>query len=120
MTMTVPPECSEEHLPEPSPLTEERLALVAKALGHPARIRILEQFLDHRCRTAQEVVDGCDLAQSTVSEHLRILREAEILSARKDGPRIWYCMRRSVLQQFAEAVEDLTSTEVAFADAGRR
>lgn len=117
MTMPNQPECTEDYLPEPSPLTEDRVALIAKGLAHPARIRILEQFLDHRCKTAHEVVDECDLAQSTVSEHLRILREAEILSARKDGPRIWYCMRRSVLRQFAEAVEDLTSTEVAFADA---
>lgn len=116
MSTPNPPVCGEDDLPEPSPLTEDRVALIAKGLAHPARIRILEQFLDHRCRTAQEVVDGCDLAQSTISEHLRILREAELLSARKDGPRIWYCMRRSVLQQFASAVEDLTSTEIAFAD----
>jgi ArsR family transcriptional regulator len=118
MTMPNQPECTEDYLPEPSPLTEDRVALIAKGLAHPARIRILEQFLDHRCKTAHEVVEGCDLAQSTVSEHLRILREAEILSARKDGPRIWYCMRRSVLLGFAEAIEELTTTEVAFADAG--
>jgi DNA-binding transcriptional ArsR family regulator len=116
MSLPNPPECSEADLPDPSPLSEERVALIAKGLAHPARIRIVELFLDHRCRTAHEVVDACELAQSTVSEHLRILREAEILSARKDGPRIWYCMRRSVVHQFAQAVEELTSTEVAFAE----
>jgi len=117
MSTPIPPECSESDLPDPSPLTLDRVSLVAKGLAHPARIRIVELFLDHRCRTAHEVVDACELAQSTVSEHLRILREAEILSARRDGPRIWYCLRRSVLRQFAQVVQDLTTTEVSFADA---
>ncbi|MDH3539641.1 MAG: metalloregulator ArsR/SmtB family transcription factor [Acidimicrobiia bacterium] len=88
-------------------MTEEYLAQVAKALGHPVRIRMLEQF--DRCvpHLAGEIVENCALAQSTVSEHLRILREADILFARKDGPRTWYCVRRSVLHAFARAMEDL-------------
>jgi ArsR family transcriptional regulator len=61
---------------------------------------------------AQEIVAECDLAQSTVSEHLRILRRAGILSATKDGPRTWYCMRRSVLREFARRVEALTAEPV--------
>ena len=103
-----PPNCSEKGLPSPPPLTDERIAEIAKALGHPARIRIVEQFEDCRPRTVHEIVEECTLAQSTVSEHLRILREAEILFATKDGPRVWYCLRRSVLVQYAEAVEDLS------------
>lgn len=107
MTESVPPACTEAGLPNPAPMTGENLAKIAKALGHPARVRILEQF--DRCvpNLAGEVVESCQLAQSTVSEHLRILREADILFARKDGPRTWYCVRRSVLHAFARALEDL-------------
>jgi ArsR family transcriptional regulator len=84
-----------------------RIAVIAKALAHPVRIRILEQFDECVPHVAGEIVDEAGLAQSTVSEHLRILREAGVLFSRKDGPRTWYCVRRSVLHAFARAVEDL-------------
>lgn len=105
--MTSPPRCCEEDLPDVTVRTGADLARIAKALAHPARIRILEQFDECVPRTAGDVVEKCGLAQSTVSEHLRILKEADILFARKDGPRTWYCVRRSVIHAFARAVEDL-------------
>lgn len=101
------PACTEDGLPDPMPMTEEQIASIAKALGHPARIRILEQFDQCVPHIAGEIVDESGLAQSTVSEHLRILREADVLFSRKDGPRSWYCVRRSVLHAFARAIEDL-------------
>ena len=102
-----PPECTECGLPPLGPLTEEQLARIAKGLAHPARVHILEQFAAGRPRMVQDIAAECTLAQSTVSEHLRILREAGLLFARKDGPRMWYCLRRSVLDDFVAAVGDL-------------
>ena len=107
MTEPTPPPCNEDGLPAPPQMTEERVALIAKALGHPARVRIVEQFDQCIPHVAGEIVDEAGLAQSTVSEHLRILREADILFSRQDGPRSWYCVRRSVLHAFARAIEDL-------------
>ena len=107
MVEAVQPACSEDGMPNPAPMTDEYLAQIAKALGHPARVRILEQFDECVPHLAGDIVENCQLAQSTVSEHLRILREADILFARKDGPRTWYCVRRSVLHAFARAMEDL-------------
>jgi ArsR family transcriptional regulator len=92
-------------------MDDVRLALIGKALAHPVRVQILRQF---ECRTPQMVhaiVEGGTLAQSTVSEHLRILREAGLLFARKDGPRTWYCMRRSVLDRYMEALEALNEAD---------
>lgn len=109
MSAALPPPCTDDGRPDPAPLTTARIAKVAKGLAHPARIRILEQFGECQPHMTQEIVDGCTLAQSTVSEHLRILREAGILIATRDGPRTWYCLRRSVLDQFAAAVAELTS-----------
>lgn len=114
-----PPECNEDGLLDSARLTEERIAEIAKGLAHPARVRILEQFEECRPHIAQDIVGASDLAQSTVSEHLRILREAGILSAEKDGPRTWYCMRRSVLRQFARAVEELTTEPLLTAPSPR-
>jgi ArsR family transcriptional regulator len=111
MNEPMPPRCCEEGLPDPTPLTIDQYAKIAKALGHPARLRILRQFEECRPHIVQDIVDECDLAQSTVSEHLRILREAELLFATEDGPRMWYCMRRSVLRKFATATLDLAAQE---------
>jgi len=101
------PICSEDDLPDLGPFDADRLAQVAKAIGHPARIRIVQQLERGTPHFAQEIVGGCDLAQSTVSEHLRVLREAGVLYSIKDGSRIWYCLRRSVLREYVRAVEDL-------------
>jgi ArsR family transcriptional regulator len=82
---------------EPAPPTvtlpdDDTLASLAKALGHPARVRIL-RFLDARqaCITGDVVLE-LGLAQSTVSEHLRILREAGLVQGEIEGPRTRYCV----------------------------
>ena len=89
----------------------DRIAEVAKALAHPARIRIARLFGVCRPRTVHEIVEECELAQSTISEHLRVLREAGVVFARPDGPRMWYCLRRSVLRDFARETEHLATDQ---------
>lgn len=111
-----PPACSEAGLDDPPPLTAELLAQVSKALAHPARIKILQQFEACVPHIAGDIAEESDLAQSTVSEHLRILREADVLFTRRDGPRSWYCVRRSVLRAFAEAIEDMALEPIRLAD----
>lgn len=71
---------------------DESLAAMAKAIGHPARLAIL-RLLAHRdtCATG-DVVAELPLAQSTVSEHLRILRDAGLVQGEFDGPRTRYCV----------------------------
>jgi ArsR family transcriptional regulator, arsenate/arsenite/antimonite-responsive transcriptional repressor len=103
----IPPPCTERDLPPPPALTDENLARIGKALAHPERVRILRQFTVCTPHMVQEIAEHSDLAQSTISEHLRILREAHILFVREDGPRRWYCLRRSLLRDYALIVEDL-------------
>lgn len=71
---------------------DETLATMAKAVGHPARIAIL-RLLTHldTCATG-DVVAELPLAQSTVSEHLRVLREAGLIQGEFEGPRTRYCI----------------------------
>lgn len=71
---------------------DDTLAALAKAIAHPARITIL-RLLAHRetCVTG-DVVAELPLAQSTVSEHLRILREAGLIQGEIEGPRTRYCI----------------------------
>jgi ArsR family transcriptional regulator len=89
-------------------LDEQGLARIAKALGHAERIRILGKFADGRPHTVGEIVDASPLAQSTISEHLKILRTAGVLHAQRDGPRTWYIIQRDLLRVFALEVERMS------------
>jgi ArsR family transcriptional regulator, arsenate/arsenite/antimonite-responsive transcriptional repressor len=90
-----------------APPDDEALAAMAKALGHPARIAIL-RLLDARreCVTG-DVVAGLPLAQSTVSEHLRILREAGLVQGEADGARTRYCVSPTGLAALKSGIASL-------------
>lgn len=96
-----------ESAPRLEPLTDERMAAVAKALGSPTRLKIVRYLSRCRSHIANDIVDETGLAQSTISEHIRALRDAGIVLVVPDPPRTWYCVNRAVLAQFAEALEDL-------------
>ena len=81
--------------PDPEPLTalegpeaDEQLGRLAKAIGHPARVRILRLLSRKEARVCSQIVDELPLAQSTVSEHLRILKEAGLVRSSEAG----YCI----------------------------
>jgi DNA-binding transcriptional ArsR family regulator len=69
-----------------------RAAEVAKALAHPVRIRILELLASRRGCICGGLVDKLPLAQSTVSQHLKELREAGLIRGDVEGPRTCYCL----------------------------
>ena len=71
---------------------DEQLAKLAKAIGHPARVHILRMLSRKEARVCSQIVDELPLAQSTVSEHLRILKDAGLVRSTQDGPRIGYCI----------------------------
>jgi ArsR family transcriptional regulator, arsenate/arsenite/antimonite-responsive transcriptional repressor len=86
---------------------DETLAVMAKAIGHPARLAIL-RLLAHRdtCATG-DVVAQLPLAQSTVSEHLRILREAGLVLGEIEGPRTRYCVNADGLASLRAGIAGL-------------
>ena len=88
-------------------LDDEALALAAKALGHPARVRILRLLTEREACVTGELVAEMPLSQSTVSEHLRILREAGLIQGEIDGPRVSYCVSRAGLAALKAAVAAL-------------
>lgn len=101
-----PPERTSDGAPVVD-LSPSAIARIAKALGHPERVRILQQFDTGNPHIAMDISGESTLAQSTVSEHLRILREAGLLSARREGSHIWYSINRGILGAFVDAVDDL-------------
>lgn len=81
------------------PLVEA--ARIAKALGHPARMRIVWMLLERRSCIGCDIVDEVGLAQSTVSEHLRILKAAGVITGEIEHPRVCYALNRDALAPLA-------------------
>lgn len=71
---------------------DARLAALARALAHPARLAILRTLASRGSCVCGEVVAVVGLAQSTVSEHLRVLKAAGLICGETDGPRSCYCL----------------------------
>lgn len=63
-----------------------------KALGNPVRFRIMQTLAERQTCITQEIVDTISLAQSTVSQHLKVLREAELIRGEIEGPATCYCL----------------------------
>ena len=77
---------------------EKELAALSKALGHPARVRLIRILAAGGC-LGSDLVENMDLAQSTVSEHLRVLREAGIVHAEVQHPRTCFSLRSGALER---------------------
>ena len=84
---------------------DEELAGFAKAIGHPVRVRILRMLARKEARMCSHIVDELPLAQSTVSEHLRILRSAGLVQANDNGPRVSYCIVPPALRRLKALLE---------------
>src|SRR5512137_2198606 len=70
---------------------DAELADLARALGHPARVQIMRLLVRRNACICGDIVDELPLAQSTVSQHLKVLKEAGIVRGDIDGPRVCYC-----------------------------
>ena len=87
---------------------EQFLADVGKALSHPARIRILEILRrENRCICGR-IVEVLPLAQSTVSQHLKVLKDAGLVRGEVDGPRTCYCIDREALDRLRRVMDAFT------------
>lgn len=81
----------------PPAIEADRIAAIAKALAHPARVRIIAVLLSKPGCIGGDIVDEVGLAQSTVSEHLRILKDAGLVQGAIDYPRICYSLEPAAL-----------------------
>jgi ArsR family transcriptional regulator len=90
---------------------DEELAVLAKALGHPARVAILRQLGEAGTCICGELVDALPLAQATVSQHLKVLKDAGFVQGEIDGPRVCYCVNPKTVKRFRKLVGDLPAGE---------
>ncbi len=86
---------------------EQRLAAMMKALGHPARMQIVRFLRDNPQCITGDLVDVLPLAQATVSQHLKVLRAADLISGSIEGPAVCYCLNSQAFAWFKAQVGDL-------------
>ncbi len=86
---------------------DEELAILAKALGHPARVQIIRLLVRRNACICGDIVDELPLAPSTVSQHLKVLKDAGLIRGDIDGPRVNYCVEPRVLRRFKALVGSL-------------
>jgi ArsR family transcriptional regulator len=86
---------------------DEDLATLTKAIGHPARIQILRILARRLSCICGDIVDELPLAQSTVSQHLKVLKEAGLIRGDVDGPRMCYCIEPRAMRRLKVLVAAL-------------
>jgi ArsR family transcriptional regulator, arsenate/arsenite/antimonite-responsive transcriptional repressor len=86
---------------------EETLALMCKALAHPARVKLLNHLADYGTCYFGKLTDILPLAASTISQHVTILKDAGLIEASADSQRTCYCVNPERLRQLKEMIADL-------------
>jgi ArsR family transcriptional regulator, arsenate/arsenite/antimonite-responsive transcriptional repressor len=84
---------------------DEALADQLKALAHPARLRIVEVLAARGTCICGQIVEVMPLAQATVSQHLKVLKDAGLLQGTIEGPRSCYCLDMGALMRLRRTLD---------------
>jgi DNA-binding transcriptional ArsR family regulator len=87
--------------------TQNELAVVTKALGHPARIAIIQFLIKSKSCVCGDIVDELPLSQSTVSQHLSELKKAGLIKGEIEGPSVCYCIDEKAWERAKKMVVNL-------------
>lgn len=93
--------------PVEGPEADEELATLTKALGHPARVQIIRLLARRSTCVCGDIVDQLPLSQSTVSQHLKVLKQAGLIRGEIDGPRVCYCLSPRTLRRLRALISSL-------------
>ncbi len=88
-------------------MTTDQLAKIFKALGHPTRLKIVEHLISINTCVCGEIVDIFPYSQSTISQHLKHLKEAGIVCGEIDGPKTYFCVDKTILEKFKTYINAL-------------
>lgn len=94
--------------------TQNELAILAKAMGHPARIAIIEYLLKTESCICGDIVNELPLAQPTVSQHLKELKNAGLIKGNIEGTSICYCINEvgfNRLKSFFQNINEYLSNK---------
>lgn len=89
------------------PKKDVRISSLFKALSHPGRVAILRALAKKQSCICGELVEELPMAQSTVSQHLKVLKEAGLIKGEIDGPRSCYCVDSKAVAELEKLTVDL-------------
>jgi DNA-binding transcriptional ArsR family regulator len=84
---------------------QNKLAQMMKALAHPARIAIIQQLLKTNACICGDLVDQLGLAQATISQHLKELKNAGLIQGTIEGTSVCYCIDPKIWKQYKKELE---------------
>ncbi len=87
--------------------TDAELARLAKALGHPARVAIVRMLSEGGECVCGDIVSRLPLAQATVSQHLKVLKQAGLIEGEIDPPRVCYCILPEAVKRLQTLVGEI-------------
>lgn len=90
-------------------IQEQALAKFTKAMAHPARIAILKILAQKNECICGQIVEGLPLAQSTISQHLKELKQAGLINGTISGPKTCYCINWNAFETFNNLFNQLFS-----------
>jgi DNA-binding transcriptional ArsR family regulator len=92
-------------------LEEQKLASYAKALGHPVRIQILKILSEQACCFNGDLTEIIPLAQSTISQHLKSLKDVGLIQGEIMAPKIRYCLNKANWEEAQQLFETLFNSQ---------
>jgi DNA-binding transcriptional ArsR family regulator len=91
---------------------QNQIAAYAKAIGHPARVAIIEYLLNNKSCICGDLVEHFPLAQSTISQHLKELKSVGIIKGEIEGPKVCYCIDEEVWEAAKNSLLNLFTRPV--------
>lgn len=91
---------------------QNRIASLAKVLGHPARVAILQHLLKQESCVCGEIVNEIGLSQPTISQHLREMKDVGLIIGNIDGTKVCYCINNEVYKEVKNIFNTLFSKKI--------
>jgi ArsR family transcriptional regulator, arsenate/arsenite/antimonite-responsive transcriptional repressor len=86
---------------------DEEFARLAKALAHPVRVKIVRLLLERGTCVRDDLSDELPVSETTIWQHLKVLKEANVIKGEIDGPKLCYCLNTVVLRRLAKLVTQI-------------
>ena len=91
---------------------QNKISVITKALGHPARVAIIDHLLKVNACIGNDILEEIPLAQPTISQHLKVLRDANLIKGTIEGNAICYCINESTFELLADYFKNIASKVV--------
>ena len=92
---------------------QNRIASIAKVIGHPARVAILQHLIKTQSCICGEIVDEIGLSQPTISQHLREMKSIGLIKGEVDGTKVCYCIDSAVFKEIRNTFANIFEQEVS-------